>query len=178
MLKNERILEEQMKSLRSLLVSSLAIACFLLAGPAAKAGPLSITLFAPFQSGAGNVFAFSATVTNNSAQVVYLNEDSTSVNSPLIVDDSPFNAYPLFLNAVRSENSYTGLLFNVDIPDRTPVGLYTGSFEIVGGDPSDFTDVAGSAVFNVNVTPEPSGFLLFGAGVLVLGVLARRKLLA
>jgi hypothetical protein len=34
------------------------------------------------------------------------------------------------------------------------------------------TDVAGSADFDVSLTPEPYSFLLLGAGVLALGFLA------
>jgi hypothetical protein len=159
-----------MKSLKSLPIFFLAIACFLLAGAAAKASPLSIALAAPFQSGEGGIFAFNATVTNNSNQVVYLNSDAFNVDSPLTLDDSPFNdSYPFFLDA---GDSYTGVLFNVDVPEGTPLGLYTGQFEILGGGPSDDTDVAGSADFDVSLTPEPSSFLLFGAGVLALGFLA------
>jgi hypothetical protein len=178
MSKNEGNLEKTMKSLRSLQVLSPAIAFFLLAVTAAKAGPLSITLDAPFQSGPEAVFAFNATVTNTLNQVVYLNADSFNVDSPLTVDDSPFAAYPLSLNSSGSPgDSFTGVLFNVDVPVGTPFALYTGSFEILGGtDPSDDTDVAGSAVFDVNVTPEPSSFLLIGTALLALTGLARRKL--
>lgn len=161
-----------MKSLRSLWVLPAAAGWFLIAGAAANAAPLSIALAAPFQSGNADLFAFNATVTNNSNQEVFLNSDSWNVDAPLTVDDSPFNnSYPLSLGA---GDSYTGLLFNVDVPQGTPLGLYTGSFEIIGGDPSDDTDVAGSAVFDVNVTPEPSSFLLFGAGV-VMALRCRAK---
>jgi hypothetical protein len=68
------------------------------------------------------------------------------------------------------------VLFNVDIPEETPLGLYTGSFEILGGgDPSDDTDVAGSANFDASVTPEPPNFLLFGAGMLALALAGRKR---
>ena len=88
-----------MKILRNLPVMPLAIACLLLAGTAAKAGTLSINLFAPFQSGAGNVFAFNATVTNTSGSIVYLNADAFNVDSPLTLDDSPFFLIPAFPGA-------------------------------------------------------------------------------
>jgi hypothetical protein len=176
MLKNKENLENKMKSLKSLPVLSLAITCFLLAGTPAKADPLSITLAAPFQSGPENVFAFIATVTNTSLTTVYLNADSFNVDAPLTVDDSPYiDNYPLSL----SPGSYTGLLFNVDVPPGTPAGLYAGSFEIIGGGPSDFTDVAGSATFNVDVTPEPGSLILLLAGLTGLaglgGSLRRRR---
>jgi hypothetical protein len=175
MFKNIKNLENKMKSLRSLPVLSLAIACFLPGGTPAKAGPLSVTLATPFQSGSQDVFSFTATVTNNSGATVFLNGDSFNVDAPLSVDDSPYdNNFPLSLG---SGGSFTGVLFNVDVPPATAYGLYTGSFEIIGGGPLDNTDVAGAATFDVSVTPEPSSFLLLGAAVLALGVLARRKLL-
>lgn len=156
-----------MKSSRNLPVMPLAIACLLLAGTAANAGTLSINLIAPFQSGAENVFAFTATVTNTSGSIVYLNADAFSVDSPLTLDDNPFALYPLSLGPT---SSYTGLLFNVDVPPGTPVGVYTGSFEILGSsNPSDTTTVAGSAVFNVAATPEPSSMILLLIGFAGIG---------
>jgi hypothetical protein len=118
-----------MKGLRSLLVVSMMIAGFLLAGTAAKAGPLTITLASPFQAaGPGGVVAFDATVINTSGGTVDLAGDSFNVDAPLIVDDSPYNNnWPTSLGA---GDSYTGLLFNVDIPLLTAYGLYTGVFEI------------------------------------------------
>jgi uncharacterized protein affecting Mg2+/Co2+ transport len=180
MLKNQQIKqlsEEKMKSLINLPVLSLAIAGLLLAGTAAKADPLTITLAAPFQSGVMDevpVFAFDATVTNNSSSTVYLNADDWSVTAPLTVDDSPFdNNYPLSLGA---GDSFTGVLFNVDVPSGTPQGLYTGTFEILGGGPTDDTDVAGAATFNVQITPEPSSLLLMVSGLGALAGTLRRRL--
>ena len=156
-----------MKISRNLPVIALAIACLLLSGTAARAGTLSINLLAPFQSGAGNVFAFDATVTNTSGSTVFLNADAFNVDSPLMVDDSPFFLTPLSLGP---SNSFTGLLFNVDVPSGTPVGVYAGSFEILGSaDPADTTTVAGSAVFDVFATPEPSSLILVLMGFAGVG---------
>jgi hypothetical protein len=173
---NEGILEESMKSLSKLLVSSTTVAGFLFAGTAAKADSLTVALTAPFQSGivgTVDVFAFDATVTNDTAQTVYLNGDDYSVAAPMTVDDSPFNdSYPLSLGP---GDSYTGLLFNVDVPPGTPQGLYAGNFEIIGGGPTDYTDVAGSANFDAQLTPEPSSLLLIVSGLAgIAGTLRRR----
>ena len=164
-----------MKILRNLPVTPLAMAYLLMAGTAAKASTLSVNLSAPFQSGSGKVFAFNATVTNTSGSTVFLNADAFNVGSPLMVDDSPFFLTPISLGP---SNSFTSLLFNVDVPAGTPIGVYAGSFEILGSASlTDTTTVAGTAVFNVAATPEPSSLILVlmglaGAG----GSLLRRRL--
>jgi len=80
-LKIEAILEEWMKSLRSILVFSLMCVSALLA---ARADSLSISLASPFQTGlGGEVLTFDATVTNTSAGTAFLNGDSFYVDSPL-----------------------------------------------------------------------------------------------
>jgi len=165
-----------MKSLKSLLVLSAGVAFFLSAGAGARADSLSIVLALPFQSGVEGLvdeFQFDATVTNESSQTVYLNGDAFSVDAPLAVDDSPFFAYPLSLGA---GDSYTGPLFNVDVPPGAPQGLYAGSFEIIGGGPTDYTDVAGAADFNAQITPEPSSLLLMASGLAGLAATLRRRL--
>jgi hypothetical protein len=151
---------------------------FLLAGTVAKADPLSITLASPYQSGwPGDTLVFIATVTNNDpTEVVWLNSDGASIVPPnLKVDDIPFfTNFPFFLNP---GDSVTAELFDVYIPDGVPIGLYTGSFEILGGDPSDFTDEVGYANYNIDALPEPSSYLLFGTGLALLAGIIRRRLI-
>jgi PEP-CTERM motif len=177
MLKNRLVLEKTMKKLRNLLILSLTIVGFLAAGTAAKADSLTINLVSPFQSGPGGVFEFDATVTNNGPDALFINSDSANVDAPAILDDSPFFSGPLtFLGA---GDSYTGEFFTVTAPSYGPgSNFYAGSFELLGGADGNATDTLATADFNVQVTPEPSSFLLFGSGLLALGLLTGRKLLA
>jgi len=169
-----------MKKFRNLLILSLTIVGFLLAGTAAKADTV-LTLDPAsayqYQAGPGGVFTFAATVTNNEPFTVFLNGDSPTVDAGLTLDDSLFlNNWPLSL---ASGDTYTGELFTVTAPAwGLGPNFYTGSFTLQGGVDGNAADNLATVNFNIQVTPEPSSFLLFGGGVLTLGVLAGRKLLA
>jgi hypothetical protein len=175
MLDNKKILEKKMKRFGKMVVLSLTIAGFLLAVTAAKADSLTITLAQPYQSIALNgTLDFTATATNTSGSTVNLSGDDYNLGAPLSVDDTPYLAnWPLSLGA---GDSYTGLLFSVDIPVLTPQTIYEGIFEIT----DENNDVVGSADFNVAViTPEPSSLSLLGvglfAGLVWLGGVPRRR---
>jgi len=165
-----------MKSASSLMILPLILAGFLLGVTAAQADPLSITLFAPDQTGLpGDILSFDAKVTNDSSEVVYLNGDFALVGSPLTVDDGPyFSGYPLTLDAGES---YTGVLFDVKIPSGAPEALYSGYFEITGGAGAGDGGEVGLANFNVQVAPEPSSLLLLASGLAAFAGIIRRRMI-
>ena len=105
----------------------------------------------------------------------YINSDSYNlVGLPL--DDSPFlsNA-PIFLIPGQVSNPF--LMFRVPIPVAQPLGLYSGTFTVIGGqDGGDGSaqQPIGTGNFTVNVVPEPSTTLLLGAGLITL-LRCRRK---
>jgi hypothetical protein len=99
------------------------MASFLALGAGAKADPLPLTLSldsALQQSGAGQTAIFDGTITNTgSGEVVFLNNDSFNVNSPLTFDDGPFfNNAPFSLDPSSSSGDIE--LFTVFISDRDP----------------------------------------------------------
>jgi hypothetical protein len=160
---------------------------FLLAGTAAKADPLLLSLDSPYQSGAaGQTLTFDVKITNELSDTVFLNGDFTYVDPPLTLDDTGFwNNAPLSLDPGNSSIDFE--LFAVTIPLGTSNGPYTGYFQILGGSDGDASDVVGSADFSVNVnnavggeenlTPEPSSLVLLLTGMAGFAGILRRRLI-
>jgi hypothetical protein len=118
------------------------------------------------------VATVSAPLTNTGD--VYLNSDSTTVDYPLTLDDTPFfNNFPLSL---APGGSFTGVLFDITVPDYADIGTtYNGYFEIDGGPDSSTLDYLASTTFTVTATPEPGTVILLLAGFAVLAVAFRRR---
>jgi hypothetical protein len=64
-------------------------------------------------------------------------------------------------------------LFNLTIPTSAALGLYTGMFNLLGGTGGDL-NLIGTQTFQVNVVPEPDGFVLIALGCAGLAMLSRR----
>lgn len=79
------------------------------------------------------------------------------------------------------EESFSGTLFSIVLPSNLAAGLYTGSFEILGGADSDALETLCSVDFQVNVAPtastvpEPESLILVVAGLPGVALLVQRK---
>jgi hypothetical protein len=62
----------------------------------------------------------------------------------------------------------------VFVPVATPVGLYSGTIEILGGDTASAFEVLASRDFAVQVVPEPASVLMVAAAFLGIGLRAIR----
>ncbi len=162
-----------MKSIKKLLVMSLATATVLLAATAAKADdyPLTITLDAPSQAAlSAGTFDFTGTIVNTSGGTVNLGGDSFTLNGPLTPNDDGFNNNaPFTLDPAGTSGDID--LFTITVAPGTSTGLYTGVFDILDG-----STVVGYVDFDIDITPEPATLLLLGTGLLVLAGLARWRL--
>jgi hypothetical protein len=158
------------------------VAATLLLSSRMFADTIGLSLNAPAQSGtAGSTVSFVATVSapGTNGGTVFLNGDSFNLSSPLILDDSGFfNDFPLSLDPGES---FSGTLFSIALPSNLAAGLYTGSFEILGGADSGALDTLGSVDFQVNVAPtastvpEPESLMLLVAGLPGVALLMQRK---
>lgn len=162
---------------KSILAIALALAPASLLMPAAYADTIHFTINNPAQEigTAGGTLYYDATVSapSTNSALVYLNGDSYSLSAAFVLDDSPFLLhFPLDL---APGQSYTGTLFEVMVPPHSPPGLYTGSFQILGGATGSDGLVLSSATFNTVVSPEPSSLVFLGTGLIGAFALCRRS---
>jgi hypothetical protein len=151
----------------------LPILLLLFCATSLVAGPLTFSFTSSLlQANRGQTVTYSATLTNTTGAPLFLNSDTVNLASPPIPDDTKFFLnFPLFLTAGQS---VTAPILDVMVPLSTPVGIYPGTFTVLGGSPTDFTTNIGSATFAVQVVPEPASVgLLISGGLLLLGL--RRK---
>lgn len=160
----------------------LVLAATLLLSSPASADTISLNLANPVQTGtAGSTLSFFATVAApiTNGGTIYLNSDSSNLDSPLTLNDDGFLfGFPLSLDA---GDSFTGLLFTVTLPSNIASGPYTGYFQIYGGSDGGSQDMLQEVDFQVNVAqvasdvPEPESLLLMAAGLPGLAMLVRSK---
>ena len=169
------------KTVRTLSTFALfVVAATLLLSTRTFADTIDLSLNAPAQPvTAGSTVSFVATVSapGTNGGTVFLNGFSFNVPSPLLLDDSGFfNDFPFSLDP---GDSFSGVLFSVALPSNVAAGLYTGSFEILGGADSGAFDTLGSVDFQVNVAPsavpEPESLILLTAGLPGVAFLVQRK---
>ena len=99
----------------------------------------------------------------------FLNSDNVIVAPPLLPDDTPFFAnFPAILNPMQSVKAP---ILSVGIPLTAAGGLYSGTFELVGGTTDVSDDILATQAFAVQVqaapqpVPEPiTAALLLGGG--------------
>jgi hypothetical protein len=141
----------------------------------ASASPLTFTLQSALLNGApGDTLTFIGTAMNATGITQNLNSDSFTLQSPLIFNDSLyFDTWPLQLT--NSQAFGPQGLFTVSVPLSTSLGLYNGSFDILGGAGINDQNVLATATFQVNVipgtaTPEPATGLLFIMGGAIIAL--------
>ncbi|MDR3752894.1 MAG: hypothetical protein P4K93_03980 [Terracidiphilus sp.] len=168
-----------MKKFRNSLILTVAVVGLLLAGSAARAESLTLTLDAPYQSGEQTVYAFTGVIQytgldaiNDGGAQVYLNGDSFSLTAGASLDDSGFfNNAPLSLYPAGTSGDID--LFDITTPAYNPSGTaadntYIGAFEILGGATPDSYDVLATVDFNIEVTPEPPSWELLALALISL----------
>jgi hypothetical protein len=164
-----------MKSRLKLAVITLLLTIGL-SSAAVYADTITLTLNNPTQITApvGAILLFDATISAPSTNKanVFLNGDDFTVSSPLTLDDTDFFLnFPALLNPGQS---VTDVLFTVAIPSGS-VGLFPGSFTLLGGSDGTAQNILASGNFQVAATPEPSTFFLIGTGLSGLAAVIRRR---
>ncbi len=142
----------------------------MLTATVAGAGTLDFNFTSSLQYVAAGTVTFSGTLTNTGATPLYINGDN--VSSALPFDDT---AFLLNVPAVMSAGqTITTNLFSIMVPPGTPLGLYTGSFSILGGDDASANNLLSSAPFAVQVVPEPATWITMFAALPVAWIYRRR----
>jgi len=171
-----------MSKKRSEAFVGIILAAFALAVLQSPAHADDVTLTLSAASGSpGDTITIDGTITNGTANPVYLNAEDFSFGSSSLLNgdvtdfllNAPFSLAP-------GTNSGLIAVFTLEIAPGTTGGTYSGnSLDIIGGtDPSNFTDVLASSGFSVDVggavsTPEPATLILLGSGFLLAGLRRR-----
>ncbi len=147
----------------------------------AYADTLTITLASPVQTAApGANLSFYATVLapSSNGKTLFLNAADFTTNGNMALDPNPF--FDNFPFTLAPGASASGLLFTLTLPANEPVGIYSGSFRILGGSSMSALSNLGGVNFEVDVpairpVPEPGSILLLMTGLPGVAVLVRSK---
>ena len=165
-----------------ILIAAVALAVFALAPAAIKADPFFVGGVSPLNVAQGSSRAFVASAANTGPPRLFLNGLTINFSGPagITFSDAPFFAiFPRFLDPGQS----TGFVnfFDVNVSLSVPVGLYSGSFSVLGGDNNLAQNVLGTAAFSVFVVgagqplPEPATMFLLATGLGGAAALTRRR---
>jgi hypothetical protein len=120
----------------------------------------------------GQTVTFSGTISNVGPAAAFLNGDAFTFSLP--VDDTLF-----FLNVPQSlapGASVTAPLFTVSVPAAAALGLYVGTFSVLGGDTVASQSVLATRDFGVQVVPEPGVGILWVGGL--ISILLYRRVIS
>jgi hypothetical protein len=147
------------------------LAVLITAGISYAPAALLLNLDSSLQYTTGANIVFSGTLTNTGSGDLYLNGASTTFVLP--VDDSPFfSTAPLVL---LPGAMVSGPLFIVMVPGGTPLGLHTGTFNILGGAAATDSSVLATQTFAVQAVPEPATWTVVALALGILGAVRTRR---
>ena len=130
----------------------------------------------------GDTLQFHGTISAHGAGVWTILSALTSVDSPLVADDSWFVATYITPAVPLNNTLFSNVpLFSVYVPASTPTGEYTGAFVMSAGFNTFSNEGSNQVPFDIKVThptppptvPAPAALVSFGAGL--FGAARRRR---
>ncbi|MBY0508208.1 MAG: PEP-CTERM sorting domain-containing protein [Bryobacteraceae bacterium] len=143
----------------------IRVLCLLLFSTLPAPAAVILTLSPSAEVISNGLVTFSGTIQNTGPSAAFLNDITLLLNPPggtYLTSNQNF----FFFNVpgvLLNNETYTGPIFQFVAAPNTPIGVYTGSVSLIGGDDEFAVNTLASANLIVGV-PEPStGWLLLGA---------------
>jgi hypothetical protein len=168
-------------------MKTLLCALFLVAlsTTVAKADSLTVTFDQPNQTAiAGQTLQFFGTITNNTADTIFLNSDSFNLDGLSFTFSDLFGNTPISLDPGATSSDVELFDVSVSNPIVDAPGVYLGSYTLTGGADSGAQtaqDNLGANPFHVTIpspttsqVPEPATIYLVLGGLSTLVPIARR----